>query len=58
MNILEDALNFAKSELGFLTAKDEINYNGIKDKAELAFKNLQAARKCIFDSFEVGTYKA
>ncbi len=43
MKELDEALNFAESELEILTAKDEINYNGIKDSAENAFKYFQAA---------------
>ena len=47
MNFLEKsfnfALNFASSELENLTAQNEINYNGIKDCAETAFKDFQAA---------------
>ena len=48
MNFLEKsfnfALNFASSELENLTAQNEINYNGIKDCAETAFKDFQADR--------------
>ncbi len=43
MNFLEEALNFTKSELKILTVRDEINYNGLKDKTEKAFINIQAA---------------
>ena len=43
MNELDEALNFAENELEILTAQDKINYNGIKDSAETAFKYFQAA---------------
>ena len=43
MNELENSLNFAENELEILTAQDEFNYNGIKDSAENAFKNILAA---------------
>lgn len=40
---INEALNLADEELSNLTAKDEINYNGIKEGVELAFRSLQGA---------------
>lgn len=43
MNFLEEALSFTENELEILTAEDEFNYNGIKDRAEKSFIKIQAA---------------
>ena len=43
MNLQEESLNSAASELELLTSKDEFDYNGIKLSVEAAFREFQAA---------------